>query len=185
MSGLEDAAAEIAAFLEDRRIAYMVIGGVANLLWGVARSTGDVDVTVWVEETEIPKVVGEAARAFTLLVEDPVGFVARTRVLPVRTRSGFRADLSFGTLPFEREAIERARPRRLGPREIRVCTAEDLVLHKIASERPRDREDVRGILATQGKALDRRYLDPRVEQVARDLERPEILDFYRSALSKP
>jgi hypothetical protein len=180
---LEEAVGEVGTFLESHRIPYMVIGGIANLVWGRPRTTGDVDVTVWVEEAATGDFVREVAAVFRVLVDDPASFVARTRVLPVETTPGVRAEFSFGLLPFEKEAIGRARPHRFGGRSVRVCTAEDLVLHKIASERPRDREDVRGILKERGKELDRRYLDLRVEQVARDLERPEILEFYRAALA--
>lgn len=179
MSPLEEAVHEVARLLESRRVPYMVIGGVANLVWGVPRSTGDVDVTLWVEEEAREGFVRDVASELEVLVEDPVAFVERTRVLPARTRSGFRADLVFGLLAYEKEAIDRARPVEFAGLRVRICTAEDLVLHKLASERARDREDVRGILETQGARLDRGYLDRRVEALSRDLDRPDILEFYR------
>ena len=67
---------------------------------------------------------------------------------------------------------------------MRVCTAEDLVLHKVISDRGRDRDDVGGVVARQGASLDRSYLDPKVREMAAGLERPDILEFYRSCLKQ-
>jgi len=94
-----------------------------------------------------------------------------------------RLDLIFGQLPFERDAIQRAVVRNLAGVTIRFCTAEDLVLLKLVSMRHRDREDVRGILETRRTTLDRAYLDPRVEELADLLERPEIRADYLNWLS--
>jgi hypothetical protein len=40
---------------------------------------------------------------------------------------------------------------------VRFATAEDLIIHKLVAGRPRDLEDIRGILTHQ-KRLDERYL---------------------------
>lgn len=42
---------------------------------------------------------------------------------------------------------------------VRICSPEDLIIHKIISERPRDREEVKGIIQAMGKELDRQFLD--------------------------
>ena len=182
MTPLERALRTAARFLEAEGIPYMVIGGVANLVWGLARTTLDVDITVWVEEARIPPVVERAAGSFRVLPEDPLAFVQTTRVLPLETKEGFRVDLIFGQLPYEERAVRRAvvhEPAGLG---IRVCTAEDLIVHKIISDRLQDREDIRGIVQRRGPQLDRAYLDPLIEGLARDLARPDILAFYRACL---
>ena len=54
MTAQEDALAQLAALLEDTRVPYMVIGGLANIVWGEPRATLDIDVTVWLADTEIP-----------------------------------------------------------------------------------------------------------------------------------
>ena len=84
--------------------------------------------------------------------------------------------------PIEEEAIRRAVAVRMAGRDVRFCTAEDLILHKLASDRPRDREDAEGVLSRQRGALDRGYLDQRVEAPAVGLERPEIVTFYRARI---
>jgi hypothetical protein len=93
-----------------------------------------------------------------------------------------RVDLILAGLPYEEEAIARAVAFPMGGRPVKIRTAEDLVLHKIVSSRPRDREDVAGVITRQGARLGRGYPDPRVTEMATGLERPKILAFYRGCL---
>lgn len=179
MTGQEAALASLARILDASAIPYMVIGGHANALWGEPRATIDIDVTIWLPESGVPRLVADLAPAFRPRVADPEAFVRETRVLPVATGDGLGVDLIFGLLPFEEQAIARARPVKIEDQEVRFCTAEDLILLKIVSTRERDLEDVRGVVRAQGTDLDREYLEPRIRELAELLERPEILDFWR------
>jgi hypothetical protein len=60
---------------------------------------------------------------------------------------------------------------------VSVCRPEDLVIHKIISDRPKDREDVRSIIHLQAAHLDRRYLRQAVRNLAQALDQPELLKF--------
>ena len=178
MSPQEAALVAIARFLDAQRLPYMVIGGLANAVWGVPRATLDVDVTVWAEPGPPASTLASFATEFRVLPDDPVDFVQRTRVLPLDTADGVRIDVIFGMLPFEEQAIARAVERVVAGQPVRFCTAEDLVLLKIASERPRDREDVRLLLERRAAELDRDYLEPRVAELALLLDRPDIRSDY-------
>lgn len=178
MTGLNRALRAICGFLESQGYPHMVIGGIANLVWGVPRSTLDIDVTVWVPEREERGFIEEVTAAHASLVQAPGEFAARTRVLPLRVE-GFKVDLILGGLPYEESAIRRARVVDMGGFSVRVCAPEDLIVYKIISERPKDLEDVRGVIASCG--LDRKYLDPIIEGLAQDLGRPEIQERYRQA----
>ncbi len=174
MTAQESALAHLTETLGRLGVPHMIIGGLAAAVWGEPRSTVDIDATVWVEEGEIPGVVAALQKEFALLVADPKSFIESTRVLPLRGRGGVRIDLVFGVLPFEEEAIRRALRRRIAAVEVPVCTAEDLILHKIVSDRPRDLEDVEGICRLRSAELDLGYLEPRIAELARLLDRPEI-----------
>ncbi len=180
MGQLEDALRSVVAVLEEQGRPYMLIDGMANLVWGEARTTQDIDITVQVDPSRFSDTVTRLTQIFRALPENPLGFVKRTRVLPVATANGIRTDLIFAELPYQEEAIRRARPVTLGDTVVQVCSAEDLIIHKIISERPKDLDDVRGIIRTQGPRLDRAYLDPLVFGLAADLERPEIRRYYLS-----
>jgi hypothetical protein len=174
MSALESALLGLARVLEERNIPYMVIGGLANAVWGEPRATLDIDVTVWVEDGEIARVVGDLTSAFRALHADPVGFVRQTRVLPLESAEGVRIDIIFGLLPFEREAIRRACPMTIGGGSARFCTAEDLVLMKIISSRDKDQADAQAIVLRRLADLDLGYLEPRIGELAALLARDDI-----------
>ena len=183
MTDLEQALSDVTHHLEAADLPYMVIGGLANAVWGVPRATVDVDITVSVAEGAIDAVIAGLGERFQSLVERPVDFVQSHRVLPLRHPNGVRIDVIFALLPFEEEAIRRAVGRRVAGREVRFCTAEDLILHKVASERLRDRRDAEQIVRRRLGELDRDYLDPRIRELADLLERPAIWENYQAWLA--
>jgi hypothetical protein len=185
MGQLEDALRSMVLVLEEQGLPYMLIGGMANLVWGEARTTQDIDITVQVVPAALPGAITRLTRFFRALPENPTAFVEQTRVLPVVTANGIRADIIFAELPYQEEAILRARPITLGNTVVQVCSPEDLIIHKIISERPKDLDDVKGVIRTQGSRLDRAYMDPLVFGLAADLERPEIRQYYLSLWRKP
>ena len=179
MTPLDCAVHDIAALLDSLRIDYAVVGGIANAIWGEPRATIDVDVTVAVPEQDLAMTVTAVSARFRPAVPDPVTFVERTRVLPLDTPEGVRIDVIFALMPFELEAIRRAGEVSIAGRAVRVVTAEDLVLMKIVSERPRDLGDAEAIVRRRIRELDRGYLEPRVRELATALERDEILNRWR------
>ena len=183
MTSVESALAAIVGYLEGYGTPYMVIGGLANLVWGTPRATVDVDVTVWVDENDMAAFVEGLVERFHVVPENPVSFIAETNVLPVDSPGGTRIDIIFGQLPFEKTAIARARLVDIAGVAARVCRPEDLILHKIVSERPQDLQDVRGIIQRHRGDLDKGYLDPRVRELASLIERPEMVELYLSCFS--
>jgi hypothetical protein len=156
----------------------MIIGGLANAVWGEPRATLDIDVTISADTSESSRIATLLESDFRALVSDPEAFVEETRVLPLESRMGVRVDLIFGLLPFEREAVQRARPVPVADREIRFCTPEDLILLKIISRREKDQADAQAILRRRFSELDLDYLEPRIEELSELLSRPEILQTW-------
>lgn len=177
MTSLAWALHRVVVELDKARIPYMVIGGVANLVWGVPRATFDVDLTVWVEPAGEKAAVKRLAEAFKALPKDPLSFMEETRVLPLDI-SGTKVDVIFGQLPYEKQAVERARTVEFAGHRVKVCAPEDLVVHKIIAERPKDEEDLKGLARSVGAKLDREYLDPLVRSLAVQLERPDLWARY-------
>jgi predicted nucleotidyltransferase len=180
MTPLDRAVHDITRALESLGIAYAIIGGIANAVWGEPRATIDVDVTVAVEEDELPTTVPAIARSFRIPVSDPLGFVQQTRVLPLDTADGVRIDVIFALLPFELDAIRRARDVTIADRTVHVVTPEDLILMKIISERPRDVADAEAIVRRSIGELDLAYLEPRIRELATALESDAILNRWRN-----
>lgn len=184
MTSLETALVRIAEVLDSESLPYMVFGGFAVLHWGEPRLTRDVDIKVLLGERPLVEVVARLTRTFTARVPDPVTFAEDLGVLPVADLDATPIDIVLGHLPLESEAIARAIDLPIGDRSVRLCTAEDLILHKLVSDRPRDFEDVVGVVLRQRERLDRAYLDPRVRTVTDGLDRPDRLAEFERLLTR-
>lgn len=184
MNSIERVVAQVVDFLELRQVPYMVFGALAVLVWGKPRVTQDVDFKV--EAGDGLELLGACASVFRIRVVDGPRFVAETAVIPILVgETDMPVDLVLASLPYESAAIRRARDTQIGGRTVKVCSPEDLILHKIVSERPRDLEDVAGIVHRQGEALDRSYLEPRIRELATAFARPEIWEIYERARKQP
>jgi len=156
---VESLLAKIALGLEQRGIPYMVIGGQAVLVHGEPRLTRDIDITLGAGLDQVGEVLDIVRNwGWRVLVDDPLDFVQRTMVLPcLEPESSFRVEFIFSFTPYERGALQRALRVNLNGTDVRFASAEDLIIHKIFAGRPRDLEDVRGILL-KNKELDLTYL---------------------------
>lgn len=151
---------KIASALDKNHIPYMVIGGQAVLLYGEPRLTKDIDVTLGVGVDQLATMRAIVKRLkLKYLTQDVDAFVKETMVLPVADpKSGIRIDFIFSYSSYERQAIERARKIALGGTIIKFASLEDLVIHKMIAERPRDIEDVESILL-KNPQYDSRYIE--------------------------
>ena len=176
----------IALGLEQRQLPYMIIGGQAVLIYGEPRLTRDIDVTLGVGPERLPDLLafGQAS-AWRVLVEAPEEFVQRTMVLPcLDPGSGIRIDFIFSNSAYEQQAMERVRRVAIGKAAVRFAAAEDVIVHKIIAGRPRDLEDVRGILL-KNPDLDREYIRHWLAEFDRSLAESYLRSFEDLAQSTP
>lgn len=146
-------------FFTERGIPYAIIGGFAVQRWGQPRFTRDVDVTILLPPGSEEVTLREIVAAFPARVEDPIAFALEHRVLPLTIPGGSEADVSLGLPGYEEEVIARGVAYDLGGRRVvRLCSAEDLIIHKALAGRAQDVLDIEGIVARQGKALDVAYV---------------------------
>jgi predicted nucleotidyltransferase len=151
---------KLSGALDAAGIPYMVIGGQAVLLHGQARATLDIDITLGVDVEAFVRVIDAAGKiGLEPIPEDPEAFARKTMVLPAKDGdSGIRVDFIFSFLPYERQAIERAVIVPIDGVPVRFASVEDLVIHKMFAGRPRDLEDVRGVLVRHPEC-DREYVE--------------------------
>ena len=176
---------DLMAWLQARQVRGVIIGGVAASLLGRPRLTNDVDVLVMLDRTEWAGfLAGAAAFHFTARVEDPMGFAHRTRVLPVHHRpSAIDVDVVLGALPFEEEALARARTVSAGGVSFPVPTAEDLVVMKMVAHRPQDLIDVESVLDASHR-LDFRRVRRWLREFSAAMEMPELVDDLEATLAR-
>jgi hypothetical protein len=100
-------------------------------------------------------------------------------VLPVLDeQTGVRVDFVFSATDYERQAIGRGKLVKIDEVDVRFAAVEDVVIHKMVAGRPRDLDDVRGILA-KGPDLDRGYVERWLGASDRTLDRDVSSVFHR------
>jgi len=182
---LLEAAAEIAAFLEERSIEYVILGGLAVQHWGEPRATHDVDVTVMVPQERLEQFAQEILQRFRPRLPDALGFALRHRVLLIESASGAPIDISLGIPGYEEEVMRRAVRVTLPTGVVlRLISAEDLIIHKCVAGRARDREDIERILIRQKLQLDLEYIRRWLEDFAPLVSTHDVRAVFEEALHK-
>jgi hypothetical protein len=151
-----DLLAALAEALAGLGARWYLFGAQAALIWGRPRLTADVDVTVRLDPEDPDALVRTLERhGFRLRVNPADDFVRRTRVLPfVFAPNGLPVDVVLAGPGIEELFLSRAVPVRLGSVTVPVISPEDLIVTKILAGRPKDVEDVRGILFERLPQLD-------------------------------
>lgn len=149
----------LATALEGHSIAYMVIGGQAVLLYAEPRLTRDIDITLGLSVNRLPTLLRAIGPlGLRIRVENPEEFARQTMVLPCEeAASSIRVDFIFSNSPYEAEALSRVNRVTVGGSRVCYASVEDLVIHKLVAGRPRDIEDVRGVLL-RNPGYDREYV---------------------------
>lgn len=172
----------VADALEDAGISYMLVGGQAAILYGRARVTQDIDMTLGVAVDRFDDVERIAKKLRLKPVElsvSPRQFAEQTYLYPCfDSASGMRIDFMFSLFPFERQAIAAAKKKKIAGASIRLVRVEDLVVMKAVAGRPRDVEDITSLLAKHPK-LDLAHVRHWLREHSRMLDEPILEQFDR------
>ncbi len=149
--------AELFASLNEAGVEYLVAGGVAVNLYGIQRSTGDVDIVLGLDEGNVRKFLAVAGR-LGLKPTAPVGveeFADREKRAMWVLEKGMKVfSLSHGRKPFFQvdvlveepfpfvEVYSRRKKFEAEGVEIPVVPIADLISMKEATGRPQDEADV-------------------------------------------
>ena len=175
----------IAKLMAVTRTKYAIIGGVAVSLYGVPRLTLDVDINVILAKKKVGEFLKEAHKAgFMPLVGNELKFANDTGVIPMKFTKGEpfgRCDFIIAQNMLENLAVKRARTKTIGSYKVKVITPEDLILHKLVSDRPRDVEDARGVMLRR-KKIDTRYVRLWLRKISRITKKKDLLKIFNSLL---
>ena len=179
MNKRERAAWEVHEFLVGLGVPYAVIGGMAVQHWGEPRFTQDVDVTVTAPLDDPDRLIRDILRRFPSRVEDAISFARRNRVILIRAGNGCNIDISLALPGYEDEVMRRVVNYEIAPgKVIRLCSAEDLIIHKAVAGRPQDVRDIEGVVYRQRDALDTTYIQHWLRDFSAILDRSDMLELF-------
>ena len=139
---------------------FCFIGGIAVQHWGEPRHTIDLDLTLLTGFGGEADYIRQLTSLYVPRRIDMLEFAVTNRVVLLRDKRGTPLDISLGGMPFEERAIERAiQMPVLGEQRITICSASDLIVHKVFAARERDWLDVRGILIRSQDQIDWRLVE--------------------------
>ncbi|MBX3287716.1 MAG: nucleotidyltransferase [Acidobacteria bacterium] len=166
MTGLVEEAAKLQAFLEREGYEFFFIGGLVVQVWGRPRLTQDIDLTVFTNLTNEEEFVNKFLTRFDPKFHDADQFALTNRVLPMFAKNGIGIDLTLGGISAVSEPLRRSSYQRFTKEiDLKVCSAEDLIILKAFAARPQDWLDIETILIRQ-KDLDWDYIDSSIEAVS-------------------
>lgn len=156
-------------------VPFLVIGGIAVGLLGRPRATHDVDGMALLDLADLDDFFSHAKTyGFVPRRSGALAFAKRHRILLLEhAPTGVAVDLSLGCLPFEVEAIERARTIRVANVSIPLPTPEDVIVMKATAHRDVDRDDIVALLNVYPH-LDHQRILHWVKAFADVLEMPEL-----------
>ena len=171
------ALADLMKWLDAMKAPSMVIGGVAASVLGEPRLTQDVDALAIVPEADWDIVLaGAAPFGIVPRIEDALEFCRRSRVLLMRhVASGIDLDITFGGLSFEATAVANCEVHSIGGLSLRLPRVEDLLIMKAIARRPKDLQDIRGLLAAHPHA-DTAFVRRWVGEFATAMSMPDMLE---------
>lgn len=183
MKSLDDVTREIVELFEDQSIPYALMGGLAVRIHAIPRPTYDVDFTISIARSELPKFYSAAKRlGYSIPAAQESGWVDLVQGLPVVKLQVFvggqviDVDVFLAETDFQRELLARKRRYQADGFEAWFVGPEDLVLLKLLAGRPKDLVDVADVLFIQGQ-LDVSYMQ-------RWAQRLGILDSLEQALRR-
>ena len=141
---------------------YCLIGALALGAYGRPRATHDVDLLILTDSATSHSYLDPLrAKGFAVASDwhesNPMAQNVVTR-LAHPLAPDFPLDLIFATSPLHKNALDRRKLFDLHGIQVPVSSAEDLILLKLSASRPRDFDDVMGIIGNAGAPLDLDYL---------------------------
>jgi hypothetical protein len=183
---LSEALAGLASVMRRLDARWCLLGAQAAVVHGRPRMTADIDVTVELGGRSVTTMLEAlAGSGFASAFAFDDAFVAATRVVPVvHQASGMPVDIMLAGPGLEELFIGAAELTTIAGVEVPVIRAEHLVVMKILAGRPRDLEDVEGIVAAKSERLGRGEVEQLLEMLEAALGQSDLLPRWHAIASR-
>jgi hypothetical protein len=160
-----EAGRRIGEVLDEDGLAYAIGGAIALGVWGAPRATNDVDLSVFVERRELPRVLDSLERAGVMVARDDAAKEVARIGLFVGRLGKVRVDVFISEHP--QFSAMAARVKRIAQADGwtgAYLSAEDVVLYKLVYHRGKDRVDLERLFAAR-PGLDLGYVRTWLEKM--------------------
>ena len=155
-SPVADLLADLGTAFAAIHVDWFLFGAQAGIVYGVARLTGDVDITARVPARLPNTALADALEhhGFRRRFDDPA-FIELSRVLPfVHLATDLPVDVVLSGPGLEDEFFSRLTRHTLDGIDVPVVDVTDLVTMKVLAARPKDDEDIVTLLRVQEARID-------------------------------
>jgi hypothetical protein len=185
-SPVADLLADLGTALEAAGVPWYLFGAQAAIVYGVARLTADVDVTVRAPAgLSLPRLADAIeARGFRRRFDAP-GFIEASRVLPfVHEATELPVDVVLAGPGIEDEFLARATVQAIDGVPVPVADATDLVVMKALAGRAKDVDDLVALLRLQGRRIDLARARQLLQAFEEALGQSDLLPILEQAVRK-
>ncbi|MFH1774726.1 MAG: DUF6036 family nucleotidyltransferase [Methanobacteriota archaeon] len=167
MRTLEEVARSIAKILNELKIDYAIVGGIAVSSWGNVRTTRDVDVIVSLEEKDIKKFVRALKKMnFSTTEKDMADALREKTHFTIFDRlSDYHIDAKGAYSEKDIQTLKTKKKVNLGRIKCYLASPEGTIADKLLLDSEQDIKDAEGIYARQMKNLDMRYLKKMCKEI--------------------
>ncbi len=150
-----------ARLMHARSWPWYVFGAQAVVAYGRPRMTADVDVTVDIGKESAEVLIRALTDDdFEPRIELSDDFISQARLLPlVHTPTEMPADVVISQPGLQEEFLARTCPVDIGGLTVPLISVEDLIAMKILAARPKDLDDIHGVLTEQVDRIDLEQVD--------------------------
>jgi hypothetical protein len=164
---LQDAVSKIFVAMDELGLDYMLVGSFSSMYYSFPRSTTDADFVIGTPGWDARALADKLGKEFKF---DPQfsfelnGGSIKNEIEIEGTH--FRIEL-FGLIEhaFDQSRFARRRKIILVGIEVWIPTPEDVIVQKLIWYRPKDQEDILGVIAVNHDQLDQSYLRRWVDQI--------------------
>lgn len=158
--------------LKEKKIPYALTGSIASSFWGIPRSTHDIDIVITLRLDDVGKLEKIFKRGFYIDLENARKSISNLQGFNIiHAQTGLKIDfwpLKQGK--YQKLAFEKRIKTKVYGQEISIFSAEDIIISKLLwykeSKSERHLDDIRGILATVGEKINRRYIENWINELS-------------------
>ena len=177
---------DVAVVMAEQGLRWYLFGAQAAIVWGSPRLSADVDVTAVIEPGNVAVFTDAMNRHGFELVSTEPELVARTRVVAfIHRATRMPLDIVLAGPGLEEEFLQRTIPVQMERTPIPVISPEDLIITKVLAGRPKDIEDVRGVIHERRTSIDAERIRAVLGLLERALSQSDLLPLFEKEWRGP